>query len=206
VKADPLRTTLRVCKGYCGLSLAGAHLGAEIGSLTERIRQYDRKLEVISKEHYPESALLRQVEGIGPLTALTFVLTLEDRYRFERSCSVGAYLVHIQYRYRVRRYSRNHETSHLRPFTFGHRKRALGKRPTLQGRFRHAPGPDHPRQRQGRARPAEARSLGCGSQTARDAIHDFNERGLAALAAKSSRPKRTRDAFDEEFSLSSSVP
>jgi transposase len=40
--------------------------------------------------------------------------------------------------------------------------------------------------------------LGCGSQTARDAIHDFNERGLAALAAKSSRPKRTRDAFDEE--------
>src|ERR671910_176105 len=43
-----------------------------------------------------------------------------------------------------------------------------------------------------------ARSLGCGSQTARDAIHDFNERGLAALAAKSSRPKRTRDAFDEE--------
>jgi transposase len=43
-----------------------------------------------------------------------------------------------------------------------------------------------------------ARSLGCGSQTVRDAIHHFNERGLAALAAKSSRPKRTRDAFDEE--------
>jgi hypothetical protein len=32
----------------------------------------------------------------------------------------------------------------------------------------------------------------------RDAIHDFNERGLAALEAGSSRPKRTRDAFDEE--------
>jgi transposase len=63
-----------------------------IGSLTERIRQYDRKLEAISKEHYPETALLRQVEGIGPLTALTFVLTLEDPYRFERSRSVGAYL------------------------------------------------------------------------------------------------------------------
>ena len=63
-----------------------------IGSLTERIRQYDRKLEAISKEHYPETDLLRQVEGIGPLTALTFVLTVEDPYRFEKSRSVGAYL------------------------------------------------------------------------------------------------------------------
>ena len=64
----------------------------QIGSLTERIRQYDRQLETISKERYPETELLRQVEGIGPLTALTFVLTLEDPYRFEKSRSVGAYL------------------------------------------------------------------------------------------------------------------
>jgi transposase len=34
---------------------------------------------------------LRHVEGIGPLTALTFVLTLEDPHRFEKSRSVGAY-------------------------------------------------------------------------------------------------------------------
>jgi transposase len=64
----------------------------QIGSLTERIKDYDRKLEAISKEHYPETDLLRQVEGIGPLTALTFVLTVEDPYRFEKSRSVGAYL------------------------------------------------------------------------------------------------------------------
>src|SRR5918995_3040864 len=63
-----------------------------IGSLTERIRDYERKLEAVSEEHYPETKLLRQVEGIGPLTALTFVLTLEDPHRFERSRSVGAYL------------------------------------------------------------------------------------------------------------------
>jgi transposase len=54
-----------------------------ISSLTRRIRDYDR---------YPETDLLRQIEGIGPLTALTFVLTLEDPYRFEKSRSVGAYL------------------------------------------------------------------------------------------------------------------
>jgi transposase len=64
----------------------------QIASLTERIRDYDRKLQTISKEHYPETALLRQVEGIGALTALTFVLSLEDPYRFEKSRCVGAYL------------------------------------------------------------------------------------------------------------------
>ena len=64
----------------------------QIGSLTERIRQYERQLEAICKERYPETELLRQVEGVGPLTALTFVLTLEDPYRFEKSRSVGAYL------------------------------------------------------------------------------------------------------------------
>jgi transposase len=63
-----------------------------IGSLTERVREYDRQLEAISKEHYPETDLLRQVEGVGTLTALTFVLTLEDPYRFAKSRAVGAYL------------------------------------------------------------------------------------------------------------------
>ena len=63
-----------------------------IASLTERIQGYDRRLETISQEHYPETGLLRQVEGIGPLTALTFVLTLEDPDRFEKSRCVGAYL------------------------------------------------------------------------------------------------------------------
>jgi transposase len=64
----------------------------QIGSLTQRIRDYERQLEVISKERYPETELLRQVEGVGPFTALTFVLTLEDPYRFAKSRSVGAYL------------------------------------------------------------------------------------------------------------------
>jgi transposase len=46
--------------------------------------------------------------------------------------------------------------------------------------------------------PQIATNLGCGQQTVRDAIHDFNARGLDALTPGSSRPKRTRDAFDEE--------
>ncbi len=46
--------------------------------------------------------------------------------------------------------------------------------------------------------PQIALNLGCGQQTVRDAIHDFNERGLEALTPGSSRPKRTRAAFDEQ--------
>jgi transposase len=47
--------------------------------------------------------------------------------------------------------------------------------------------------------PQIAENLGCGQQTVRDAIHDFfNERGLDALVAKSSRPKRTQAAFDQQ--------
>jgi transposase len=63
-----------------------------IGSLTERIHVYDRQLETICQEHYPETELLRQVVGVGALTALTFVLTLEDPQRFTKSRAVGAYL------------------------------------------------------------------------------------------------------------------
>ena len=46
--------------------------------------------------------------------------------------------------------------------------------------------------------PQIAENLGCGQQTVRDAIHDFDRRGVDALVAGSSRPKRTRAAFDEK--------
>jgi transposase len=45
--------------------------------------------------------------------------------------------------------------------------------------------------------PRIAENLGCGSQTARNAIHDFNERGLATLTPGSSRPREVHSAFDE---------
>ena len=63
-----------------------------IGSLTEQIKDYDRLIERKAVEEYPETELLRQVPGVGPLTALTFALTLEDPHRFDKSRSVGAYL------------------------------------------------------------------------------------------------------------------
>jgi transposase len=44
--------------------------------------------------------------------------------------------------------------------------------------------------------PAIARSVGCGEQAVRNALHAFDERGVAALAAGSSRPHTIHAAFD----------
>jgi transposase len=46
--------------------------------------------------------------------------------------------------------------------------------------------------------PQIAENLGCGQQTVCDVIHDFNERGLDAFKAGSSRAKGTQAAFDEK--------
>jgi len=63
-----------------------------IDRLTQEIRRMDREIERLCRERYPETERLRQVKGVGAITALGFVLTLEDPDRFSRSRSVGAYL------------------------------------------------------------------------------------------------------------------
>jgi transposase len=64
----------------------------EIESLNERIKEYDRRIEKMAKETYPETELLKQVNGVGDLIALTYVLTIEDPYRFPKSREVGCFL------------------------------------------------------------------------------------------------------------------
>jgi len=65
---------------------------AEVETVTERIREYDRQLEELCKTRYPEVNLLKQVHGVGTLIALTFVLTVEDPHRFRKSRAVGCYV------------------------------------------------------------------------------------------------------------------
>lgn len=67
-------------------------LAEQATSLTERIEKLDRELEQIARKEYPETALLRQVHGVGTLIALTFVLTIDDKERFGRSRDVGCYV------------------------------------------------------------------------------------------------------------------
>jgi transposase len=60
-----------------------------IASLTQQICAYDRQIETLCQESYPETDQLRRISGVGPLTALAFVLTLEDPQRFPKSRQVG---------------------------------------------------------------------------------------------------------------------
>jgi len=63
-----------------------------IARLNRQIRSFDRRIEQIASEQYPETEVLRQVPGVGPLTALWYILTIEDPMRFTRSRDVGPYL------------------------------------------------------------------------------------------------------------------
>ena len=74
-----------------GLRPALLSLVEAVGELTARIAAAGREVEALCEAH-PETAALRQVTGVGPITALTFVLTVEDPSRFPKNREVGAYL------------------------------------------------------------------------------------------------------------------
>jgi len=63
-----------------------------IVELTQRIDSFERRIERLCTERHPETKRLRQVDGVGPITSLAFVLTLEDPNRYRTSRAVGAYL------------------------------------------------------------------------------------------------------------------
>src|SRR5882724_1862094 len=63
-----------------------------IESLSERIVEYNERIENLAQQNYPQVALLKQIKGVGTLIALTYMLTLEDPHRFRKSRDVGCYL------------------------------------------------------------------------------------------------------------------
>jgi len=76
-----------------------APLEARVGKLVDQIDQITQQIQKISTElgrlateNYPETARLKQVPGVGPITALTYVLTIEDPTRFQKSRDVGSFL------------------------------------------------------------------------------------------------------------------
>lgn len=62
-----------------------------IDALTMQIRAADQTVLQLIREHYPVAARLQQPQGVGPLTALAFVLLVAEPTRFRRSRHVGAY-------------------------------------------------------------------------------------------------------------------
>ncbi len=63
-----------------------------IRDMTCKVKDLDKQIKRLSTEKYPETRRLDQVTGVGPVTALTYVLALEDPTRFTKSRMVGPYL------------------------------------------------------------------------------------------------------------------
>jgi transposase len=63
-----------------------------ITHLNRQIYAFDKAIEKLATNKYPQTARLRQISGVGPVTALHFVLTIGDPGRFAHSRDVAAYL------------------------------------------------------------------------------------------------------------------
>lgn len=63
----------------------------QLRSLTVTIRAYEKYIKKVAASRYPETKKVAQVVGVGDLTALAFVLTIEDPSRFRKTRSVGPF-------------------------------------------------------------------------------------------------------------------
>ncbi len=63
-----------------------------ISHLSKQIYCSDKEISRLGRQEYPETAQLRQVSGVGPVTALEYVLVIGNPKRFATSRDVGPYL------------------------------------------------------------------------------------------------------------------
>jgi transposase len=92
--ASPTLTFARKATAACPEALQSALLPLIrlVETLTADIAAYDR-LVVATARAYPETQAIQTIHGVGALTAVAFVLVLNnDRSRFKRSRDVGCYL------------------------------------------------------------------------------------------------------------------
>lgn len=75
-----------------GLAAALEPVLQQIAETTLKIKHYDQQIRLLTQTEYSEAQALLKVHGVGPITALTFVLPLGNKERFGRSRDVGCYL------------------------------------------------------------------------------------------------------------------
>ena len=63
-----------------------------LAELTLRIKLLDLEIKRLARSKYPQAAQLEQIPGVGPITALYFVLKIEDPKRFHHLRDIGAYV------------------------------------------------------------------------------------------------------------------
>ena len=94
---------LRACSTEHFVKTATASLPAQVCALVqpqldtlnflaERIHSCDLEIERLCTQRFPQTALLRQIHGVGPQVALAFVAAVDGPERFLRSRDVGPYL------------------------------------------------------------------------------------------------------------------
>jgi transposase len=62
-----------------------------LAELSTRIAVLEREINIVARTKYPQTLWLQQVPGVGAITALYFVLKIEDPKRFKKVRDVGAY-------------------------------------------------------------------------------------------------------------------
>ena len=62
-----------------------------LARIDEQIRECDKSIERIAKR-YPDVGVVSTIHGVGTLTGLVFILTIDDKNRFEKSRTAGAFL------------------------------------------------------------------------------------------------------------------
>src|SRR4051812_26767132 len=88
IKAMTFTRKVRAQLAPADLALVAPLLVA-IDAITAEIKQVDTELETLARERYPATERLRQVQGVGPLTALFSVLTLKSPEHFANARAVG---------------------------------------------------------------------------------------------------------------------
>ena len=84
----------KVIEGEIPESIAGviAPSVRALEDLSLRIKLLDREIITLARSKYPDTAWLEQIPGVGPITALYFVLKIGEPARFERVRDVGAFI------------------------------------------------------------------------------------------------------------------
>jgi transposase len=63
-----------------------------VQELCAAVRHYDVEIADLAKKKYPQTAAMRQIDGVGALTSTAFALVIDDPKRFKKSRDVAAYL------------------------------------------------------------------------------------------------------------------
>jgi len=68
------------------------HLLDTIESISKQIKVLEKEIHTMIAQEYPEAQRLQEIPGIGPITAIAFVLILEHHSRFTNARDVGPFL------------------------------------------------------------------------------------------------------------------